>query len=684
MPNPPHMPGLPGQPGGPPVEKVQFQDPKDQLMFQKSAPAIPDAGIYRTPNAAKASRQKTLPQVSSRILNAPVVQNAYASFGLEGLKSMLLQELVALDWEQLMDELVYLAEGANEHPELKRAMRATKLLASQWLEDPRRSDDVKSKCDYIFDSISTFGTIEIKPPQTVASQMSAMEIAFPSTGPLEPVGAEVEHTLAPGSVALLITDIQGHFERLRNMLLTAQMVADREGQLQWIAPRDLYLVVVGDLFNKSPYSSWGDAVGWDSYQVFRTLQRFMKVAPDRILISYGAYDLDLAIGAAFYHPVSGFLGSELGVNAQAQAIPAVISFIYGTSNPDAPDCAWEQDAETGTWTLKESFQQQGFPVLALPDRGGWPDIEPLTSFYEALFARLTHPQIEQRPKTIQEIDALAAGLLPPMGEQLNLQNLATSLGRCLHYQGLLKGSGALDFLRAQCAGLHMLRAGELDLYAMHPEIQEISVDMLNALKPRGPESWEPPSLEEFLTASRVLTQRRIDPNKLYKLLQAQRFTKLNDWLGLDEQQLYQRLVQSRQLARWVPDIVPKQDEKGFCEAWRNLRWELNNEDPTGLAGYALNMDGISRKGEPLMRKMAQLDERTRRSYARTFLMDLMREELPLDMKIEPQGIIINYPDSNDPKLMILLLIDEAVAIYRDPKDNLHMPVKHAALIEYHG
>ena len=114
MPNPPHMPGLPGQPGGPPVEQVQFQDPKDQLMFQKSAPVIPDAGIYRTPNAAKASRQKTLPQVSSRILNTPVVQNAYASFGLEGLKSMLLQELVALDWEQLMDELVYLAEGANE------------------------------------------------------------------------------------------------------------------------------------------------------------------------------------------------------------------------------------------------------------------------------------------------------------------------------------------------------------------------------------------------------------------------------------------------------------------------------------------------------------------------------------------------------------------------------------------
>ncbi|MEZ0368888.1 MAG: hypothetical protein ACAI44_07355, partial [Candidatus Sericytochromatia bacterium] len=385
---------------------------------------------------------------------------------------------------------------------------------------------------------------------------------------------------------------------------------------------------------------------------------------------------------AFYHPASGFLGTELGVNAQAQALPALISFIQGTADPESPDFAWQRQDDC--YVLKESFQQQGFPQLTVPASAEGPDLSQLIGFYQALFQRLIHPQIEQRPKSIQDVDALAAGLLPPVSETLNLQNLATSLGRCLHYLGLLSGSGVLSFMRNQIAGLHVLRAGELELFAMHPEIQEITLDMLGELKPKGEDAWSPPELDPFLRASRVLKERRIDPDRLLRLLQALRITRLNDWLGQSEAQFYQRLVQARQLSSWVPEILPRQDEKAFIEAWRKLRWELINEDPTGLAGYAINMDGIARRGEPLMRKMAQLDERTRRSYARTFLMDLLREELPLSLTIQPEGIIIEYPDSNNPSLTISLLIDETVAIYRDPKDNLHMPVKHAAWIEYRG
>lgn len=668
-----------------PKDPTLFQDPKDQLLFQNAAPVFPDAGIYRTPQAAKVSRQPTLPQVRSGILNSPVAQNAYASFGIDGLKSILLQELVKLDWEPLQDELVYLAEGANQHTELKRALRATKLLALQWLDDPRRNEADKLKCQYICDSISTFGKIEIKPPDTVASRMEATEFLFPSMGPLEPIGAEVEHILSPGAGVLLITDLQGHYDKLKNMLFSIQLATEKDDQLMWTAPRDIYLVIVGDLFNKSPYSSWGDSVGWESYKLFKTLQRFMKVAPDRILMSYGAYDLDLAIGAAFDHPVSGQLGDPLGVNAQAQAIPALMSFIHGTSDPTAADCAWEHLPEAGCWLLKEDFQIQGFPILSLPDHpDGGPDITPLMSFYEALYQRLTHPQLDQRPRSIQDIDSIAAGLLPESSELLNLQNLATSLGRSLHYKGLLEGAGALGFLRDQVAGIHVLRAGELELFAMHPEIQEISLDMLESLKPRGLEAWHPPELEQFIRNSRVLPQNRINTDRLLTLLHSLRISRLNDWLGLSEIQFYQKLVQTRQLGNWVPDVLPRQDEKGFTEAWRKLRWDLINEDTTGIAGYAINMDGIARRGEPLMRKMAQLDERTRRSYARTFLMDLLREEMPTAMKIQQDGIVIDFPDDSNPSMRIMLLIDDAVAIYRDPKDNLHMPVKHAAWIEYFG
>lgn len=659
-----------------------MSDPKDQINFQGGASLIPDAGIYGTPHKTRSSHSEELPQTSSRILNAPASQTAYASFGLDGIKSILLQELVQLDWPQLQDELSYLAEGANQHKDIKRALRATKLLASQWLEDPRQPEEIQQKCEFIFSSISTFGTLQVQPTATTASQQGAFAVQFPQMGPLEPVGAEVEHDLSAGSGVLLITDLQGHYERLENMLVNTQMAQVQEGALHWTAPPDLYLMVIGDLFNKSPYSTWGDAIGKDSYRVFRTLERFMKIAPERVLIAYGAHDLDLAIGAAFYHPVSGFMGETLGVNAQAQAIPAIRSFILGTSQPEQADFAWQYLPDVDAFTLSEPYLLQGFPYLLLPAREGAPDLTPLLQFYDALFQHLTAARPEQRPQTIQQIDALAAGLLPASTEQLNLQNLATSLGRCLHFQGLLAGSGALDFLRHQVAGLHILKMGALELFAMHPEIQEITLDMLLELKPREDEAWHPPDLETFVRSSRVLIQRRINPERMLVLLRQARINQLNEWLALSEQHFYRRLLQSQQLKFWVPEVIAKRDEKGFVEAYRTLRWELINEDRTGLVGYAINMDGVGRRGEPLMRKMADLDERTRRSYAKTFLMDLFREELPVAMNVQPEGIVIEYPNAQEPNLVISLLIDDSVAIYRDPKDNLHMPVKHAAWLEY--
>lgn len=661
-----------------------MSDPKDQINFQGGSSMIPDAGIYGTPQKSRASQSQGLPPTSSRILNGPAAQAAFASFGLEGIKSILLQELVRLDWPQLQDELSFLAEGGNQHKDIKRALRATKLLASQWLDDQRQDRQIQEKCQYIFSSISTFGTIEVVPTETTSLQQDSFSVLFPQMGPLEPVGAELEHSLTKGSGILLITDLQGHFERLETMLLNTQMAQQKEGVLHWTAPEDLYLVVIGDLFNKSPFSTWGDTVGYDAYRIFRTLERFMKIAPHRVLLSYGSHDLDLAIGAAFYHPVSGFMGETLGINAQAQSIPAVLSFLEGTADPESTDFAWEYLSEIDAFTLKESYQQQGFPYLLLPALEGLPDLSPLRSFYDKLFKHLTAARPEQRPQSIQQLDTLATGLLPESTERLNLQNLATSLGRCLHYQGLLVGSGAQDFLRNQVAGLHILKAGELELFAMHPEIQEITLDMLLELKPRGAEAWKAPDLEQFIKNSKVLVQRRINPDRLIALLKQLRLNKLNDWLALSEQHFYRRLQAHKQIQFWCPEVINKRDEKGFVESYRTLRWELINEDPSGLVGYAINMDGVGRRGEPLMRKMADLDERTQRSYAKTFMMDLFREEIQSVLNVQEEGIIIESPNAQDPQLLISLLIDDSVAIYRDPKDNLHMPVKHAAWIEYRG
>lgn len=661
-----------------------MSDPKDQIHFNSSAP-VPDAGIYRTPmRSAKSEGPSELPPTSSRILNAPNVQNTYASFGLEGLKSILLQELVQLEMPQLQDEMSYLAEGANSHRDIKRALRATKLLASQWLEDPRQPEEIKNKCEFIFNSISTFGTIQIQAPETPADHMTAAPVLFPSMAPLEQVPAEAEHQLSPGTSILLVTDIQGHYERLEQLLLNTQLAQIREGTLHWTAPEGMYLVVVGDLFNKSPYSSWGDGVGPDTYKVVSTLRRFMQISPERILLAYGAQDLDIATRAALDHPLSGFLGSQLGVNAQAQALPAMLSFVRGSGDPESPDFAWEHDPDSQSYQLKEEFQVQGFPKLILPEAEAGPDLTPLTDFYDKLMRYLTQPQSEKRPRKIAEIDAYAKRILPPISENLDLSQLGASQGRCLHYEGLLQGCKVFEFLRNQIAGMHILHLDELELFAMHPEVQEITLDMLIELKPRGAENWQPRELTEFVKTSRTLVQRRIDPEKLLLRLKQLKLTSLNAWLSLSEKEMYARLIQSKQMPFWVPEIITRRDEKGFLEAYRSLRWDLINEDRTGLAGFAINMDALSRRGEPLMRKMAALDERTQRSYTRTFLMDLFREDLKPQINVQDQGIIVEYPNSQNPSLVISLLIHESVAIYRDPKDNLHMPVKHAAWIEFHG
>lgn len=661
-------------------------DQPDKLSFSNSGFQIPDAGVYSSPRSSKGpAASDELPEVGSRILHSPMVQNAYDSFGLEGLKSILLQELVRLEWASLQDELLHLAEGANDHKVLKRALRATKLMAAQWLEDHRQPPEVKEKCQYIFDSISTFGTLQVQAPDSLGAQMGeSVQVLFPNTGPLEPVGAEEDHIVAQNSSLLFITDLQGHYYKLETLLLNLQLTEIQNNQLHWIAPTSMYLVVVGDLLSKSPFSTWGDDVGFDSYYLLKTLEYFMKAAPDNITISYGAYDLDIATKAAFYHPESGFMGKKLGVNAQAQSIPVVMSFVQGTAQgpTEQADFAWDYDESTQSYELKSRFQSHGVPYLTVPpNEEGMPDVQPIIDFYEALYQRLVNVPLQQRPATIDDIDAIAAELLPPTTEQLNLAVLKTSLGRCLHYEGLLEGTGTIAFLRERIAGMHVFQAHEIELFAVHPQIQEISLDMLHHLKPRELNEWKPPELETFLQQSKTLQSRQISPDRLIQLVQLCKFNRLNDWLALSEEAFYQHLKDNQFLGFWVPDIFPSKDQKGFCNAYRQLRWELINEDPSGLTGYAINMDGTPRQGEPVMRKVSELEERSRRSYMKTFLMDTFREELPFSISVQPEGVIAEYQNDFG-HLTISLLIDESVAIYKDTKERLHMPVKHAAWIEY--
>lgn len=661
-----------------------MNDMKDTFQTGKQE-EVPSAGFYKAPQASRNDKDKSILPIlpGSKILLNPQVQQSFDSYGLDGLKSILLQELLKLDFDDVEPELIVLAQASAEHQMIKRALRATKLMAAQWMEDKFQKPEIKEKCEYIFHLVPTFGTANLaakQPPLATVPENLFPDLAEWQAGHIP---AECTCTIEKGTSLVFVSDLQGNYDKLEKLLLTCQMGVKPETLLHWSGAKDVYLVLVGDLLSKSPLSSWGDRVGFQSYEVISSLRRMMEQSRGHIKICYGSYDLDIATGAVFHHPMSGFMGQTLGVNAQVQSYPIVLSFIKGLQQlePDHAEYPWEQALTTvPAYKLRSPY---GTLKLLLPARAadGLPEITPLVNFYQQLFQYAMQPNVALRPKTIAQIDQKAAQLVPPPRADLNLDALKTAKGRALHFEGLMQGSGTLDFLRHQIAGIHIFSAGEKDIFACHADIQENTLDMLEHIK--NQDQWQPQDPVLWLAYSQVLRQRQIPVDKIMELLDKLKLEHVTDWLALPEKQFYQLLLKHNQLNAWVPSIIPQRDEKSFVQSYQQFRWEMINEDPSGLTGYAINLEGLPRRGEPVMRKIGELDERTRRSYGQKFLHEIFREELDFRVDVLPAGeIVAHWPAMGEPEFLISLLIDESVAIYKDANDKLHMPIKHAAWIEY--
>lgn len=643
---------------------------------------VPSAGFYKAPTGTRTEKEKAaLPLLpGSQILRNPQVQQSFDSFGLDGLKSILLQELLKGDFDSIEQELSVLAQASAENQMLKRALRATKLMASQWMEDKFQKPEIKEKCEFIFHMVPTFGTANLL---TKAPEVK-IEPLFPDIEEwqFEHIPAESSCTIEKGSSLVFVADLQGHYDKLEKLLLTCQMGVKPETLLHWSGPRDVYLVLIGDLLSKSPLSTWGDKVGFQSYDVISSLRRMIEQSRGHIKICYGSYDLDIATGAAFHHPISGFMGPSLGLYAQIRSYPIMLSYLRGLQQlpPDHPEYPWEQALTlVPSYRLKSSHGSINLTVPAQAD--GLPDISALLHFYQQLFQYATQANVALRPKTMAQLDQKSAQLLPAARVDFNLEALKTSKGRCAHFEGLLQGSGTLDFLRHQVAGIHIFSAGDKDIFACHADIQENTLDMLEYVKKQ--DQWQPPELTLWLASSQTLRQHHIAIDKLLELLAQLKLNTLNDWLALPEKQFYQLLLKHNQLGAWVPSIVAQRDEAGFIQSYRQLRWDLINEDPSGLVGYAINLEGLPRRSEPMMHKIGTLDERTRKSYGAKFLQEIFRENLDFRIDILPAGeIVAHWPATGEPTFLISLLIDESVAVYKDASDKLHMPIKHAAWIEY--
>lgn len=672
-----------------------MEDHTDSLKFGQNNK--PSAGVYTSPALKKTGPlHKDGIEISgpSIILGLSSVQNAFETFGLEGLKSIMLQELVKLEPSEIEEELKNLARGAGQNQTVKRALRATKILAATWMADPRQQEDIRERCTLIFETIPTFGTHNLKLKRELAQEQADAqeeEAYYPLPHPpnLPPLAVECVHPIEENSSIVYVTDIQGHYNKLEMLLQTCNLAHPKGSYLHWDAPDNIYLVLVGDLFNKSPYSTWGDGIGFQSFEIIETIRRIIAESGNRVMVCYGNYDIDLATKAAFYHPISGFTGSRLGVNAQAQTLPIVFSFLKGTGfeEADHPYSAWTWDvSDEGNmcFKLKPEYQIKGKPDITLPATpAGDLDLQPILDFYERIYQFVVPPNIHDRPKTIKQIDERVKQFLPQPTDNLNLNDLAHSMGRRALVEGLLEGTGTISFLRKNLAGLHVFQTKKHELFAAHIDMLDRTLDNIEYLKES--DKWSVPDLIEFLKNSKELKKRRIQPKVIVKALKELGLTSLTKWLGLPARELYKLLINNKKIQLFVPSIIRKKDEAGFCDAYNQLRYALMAEDPGGMAGFYINQEGLPRRGEPLMEKVSHLDERAKIAYCKKFLLDVFQQDIPFGVGMLAGGeIVAQFPSKGEnPEFKISLLIDESAAVYKDTKKVIHIPIKHAAWIEYH-
>src|SRR5690606_27851135 len=124
-------------------------------------------------------------------------------------------------------------------------------------------------------------------------------------------------------------------------------------------------------------------------------------------LSLGSYDLKICTEQVFKDTSYGFSGSYGGLSAQAQAIPAMVSYLEGTAfdSTDSIYSLWEKAVvdEKLFFRLKPEFQIEGQPdiIIASSDTQ-LPDISSLKAFLMSLYNELTLPPA-QRPKTLKEL-----------------------------------------------------------------------------------------------------------------------------------------------------------------------------------------------------------------------------------------------------------------------------------------
>ncbi|MBC7474239.1 MAG: metallophosphoesterase [Candidatus Sericytochromatia bacterium] len=645
--------------------------------------------------------------VTSKVMSSPMFSNTIKQYGVDAAKTIILQELLNMSEPEIIQELNILATIAEDDQNIKRSLRAAKFMAVQWIDDEKRNQDVRNKCQFIVESIPTFKISakkteeaikpkiiqsekpNIKTPDYGSNDLIASRDDFMKTKPLppeNPVIAPVSKSsninkLVKGERILIITDIQGDYNRLKDTLVKYKLASVEQNRLRWNKETKTKLVLVGDLFNKSPYSSWGGNIAHQTFLVIEAIRRLISESNNNIFLCLGNYDLQICSGQVFRDSYYGFNSFTYGIKAQAQLLPALMSYIEGTGFDDEQNVysIWQKELDQENnmfFRLKDGFTISGSPAIKIKaNELGLPDINSVRYYLQALYKELTLP-IDKRPKNITDLDKKAHEFLRSKPGE-DIQDLADSKKRANFFAGILYGSQTIDFLRRFISPTHKFQSDRREnITISHVGLQN---DISMMLEKAKEVNWNIDNFEQALNNSKFLKMRKIDTNKFYNDLSKAGFNNINEFLSKNTEELYDELTNNHLINLFIPYISPNKLRFGYTKSFERIQEGIKLEDKSGLLGFRLvNRSSGNDFDDIEMKKVSELNDKAKQAYADKILTDIFGNSKLFTIKVAEENKI----NCEKPGWKVSIEIDKTAALYEDLNKNIQVPIKHIALISY--
>lgn len=644
--------------------------------------------------------------VKSKVMSSPMFINTIQQYGADAAKTIILQELLKMEEDEIDQEISILSVTAEDDNEIKRALRAAKFLAIQWLEDPKRGEEVQNKCDIIIQKIPTF---KISPQNTKVKQENITiqnssiteqpleNLTNVETPPKEIIVPEIQgkptppenppetivsklgevNKLSAGEKILVITDVQGDFNRLKHYLLKYKVV---NLDLSWNKSIKHKLILVGDLYNKSPYSSWGGKVSHQAFQVFELIRKLSNESGGNVFVCLSSFDAKLCSGQIFNDEAFGFSSPSFGIKAQAQILPGLLSFIESTAfdtENNVYSC-WKKENINGElfFKLKSEFQIGSKPDITVKANEMYlPDISSLRNFLQYIYSEISQPK-DKRPKDPMELDRkLQSQLKVKDGEKLD--DLLTSRGRSCLTEGIFRGTGTLNFLRKIIFSNHKFQTDKKEnLTFSHVSLQNEYSQLFDKVKENN---WKIDPLEKILQDAKYLKIKKIDPTKLYKDLKQAGYNTANQFFTADPEDIFENLSRKNMVDLFVPSISPNKLKAPFVKYLKTFQDTIKQEDKTGLLGFRLVERKLEDNFEDTeMKKISELNDSSKQAYAEKFLSDIFGTTKGFSIKPSLDKTVL----CEKPLWKITIEIDKGAALYQDENKSIHVPIKHIAYLAY--